>query len=66
MLIALSLLIVFSGSVNGRFYRADLGLRYEIAADVCCWEMKSNEPVLKLVKQQPGIWDKLLRNKVLI
>ncbi|XP_005936446.1 putative ATP-dependent RNA helicase TDRD12 isoform X2 [Haplochromis burtoni] len=55
--------VIYSGSVNGRFYRADLELRYEIAADVCCWEMKSNEPVLKLVKQQPGIWDKLLRNK---
>ncbi|XP_063333501.1 putative ATP-dependent RNA helicase TDRD12 [Pelmatolapia mariae] len=55
--------VIYSGSVNGRFYRADLELHYEIAADVCCWEMKSNEPVLKLVKQQPGTWDKLLRNK---
>uniref|UniRef100_I3JWX0 RNA helicase n=1 Tax=Oreochromis niloticus TaxID=8128 RepID=I3JWX0_ORENI len=55
--------VIYSGSVNGRFYRADLELHYKIAADVCCWEMKSNEPVLKLVKQQPGPWDKLLRNK---
>lgn len=28
-----------------------------------CWEMKSNEPVLKLVKQQRGCWERLLMSK---
>lgn len=51
--------------MNGRTYRADLELEANIAADGCCWEMKSNEPVLKLVKQQKGYWERLLRNKVL-
>ncbi|KAF3855308.1 hypothetical protein F7725_023363 [Dissostichus mawsoni] len=51
------------GRVNERTYRADLQLHANIAPDRCCWEMKSNEPVLKLFKQQPGHWEKLLRNK---
>ncbi|TKS73791.1 putative ATP-dependent RNA helicase TDRD12 [Collichthys lucidus] len=52
-----------SGKVNGRTYRADLELEANLAVDGCCWEMKSNEPVLKLVKQQKGYWERLLRNK---
>ncbi|XP_069575745.1 putative ATP-dependent RNA helicase TDRD12 [Brachyistius frenatus] len=55
--------VVYSGSVDGRSYRADLQLHQNIAADHCCWEMKSNEPVLKLVKQQRGHWERFLRNK---
>ncbi|XP_053175396.1 putative ATP-dependent RNA helicase TDRD12 [Scomber japonicus] len=55
--------VVYSGNVNGRSYRADLKLQGNIIADRCCWEMKSNEPVLKLVKQQQGYWEKLLNNK---
>ncbi|KAG8012434.1 Pre-mRNA-processing ATP-dependent RNA helicase PRP5, partial [Nibea albiflora] len=55
--------VVYSGEVNGRTYRADLELESNIAADRCCWEMKCNEPVLKLVKQQKGYWERLLRNK---
>lgn len=55
---------MFRGNVNGRPYRADLDLYGSIAADQCCWEMKSNEPVLKLVKQKQGLWDKLVKNKV--
>ncbi|KAK5927406.1 hypothetical protein CgunFtcFv8_012567 [Champsocephalus gunnari] len=55
--------VVYSGRVNERSYRADLQLHADIAPDRCCWEMKSNEPVLKLFKQQPGHWEKLLRNK---
>uniref|UniRef100_A0A8C9Z2I9 RNA helicase n=1 Tax=Sander lucioperca TaxID=283035 RepID=A0A8C9Z2I9_SANLU len=57
--------VVYSGRANGRTYRADLQLHGNIAADRCSWEMKSNEPVLKLVKQQPGNWERLLRSKVL-
>ncbi len=56
--------IVFSGQVNGRTYKADLELQADVATERCCWEMKSNEPVLKLVKKRPGYWDRLLRNKV--
>uniref|UniRef100_UPI0037E94DDE putative ATP-dependent RNA helicase TDRD12 n=1 Tax=Semicossyphus pulcher TaxID=241346 RepID=UPI0037E94DDE len=55
--------VVYSGRVNARTYRADLQLHGNIAADRCCWEMKSNEPVLKLVKQQQGHWEHLLRDK---
>ncbi|KAM7003443.1 putative ATP-dependent RNA helicase TDRD12 [Tautogolabrus adspersus] len=55
--------VVYSGRANGRTYRANLELQANIAADLCCWEMKSNEPVLKLVKQQKGLWEKLLKNK---
>ncbi|XP_078112566.1 putative ATP-dependent RNA helicase TDRD12 [Sander vitreus] len=55
--------VVYSGRANGRTYRADLQLHGNIAADRCSWEMKSNEPVLKLVKQQPGNWERLLRSK---
>ncbi|CAG5958557.1 unnamed protein product, partial [Menidia menidia] len=38
--------------------------RVTISADISRWEMISNEPVLKLVKQQPGHWDRLVRTKV--
>ncbi|XP_073327464.1 putative ATP-dependent RNA helicase TDRD12 [Pagrus major] len=55
--------VVYSGRVNGQIYRADLELQANVAADRCCWEMKSNEPVLKLVKLQQGYWERLLRNK---
>ncbi|XP_034390396.1 putative ATP-dependent RNA helicase TDRD12 [Cyclopterus lumpus] len=55
--------VVYSGRANGRTYRADLLLHGDIAADCCCWEMKSNEPVLKLVKQPQGYWERLLRTK---
>ncbi|AWP07947.1 putative ATP-dependent RNA helicase TDRD12 [Scophthalmus maximus] len=55
--------VIYSGRVNDQSYRADLELQGNIAVDRCCWEMKSNEPVLKLVKQEQGHWEKLLRNK---
>ncbi|XP_069384015.1 putative ATP-dependent RNA helicase TDRD12 [Paralichthys olivaceus] len=55
--------VIYSGRVNSKSYRADLELQGNIAVDRCCWEMKYNEPVLKLVKQQQEHWEKLLRNK---
>ncbi|XP_015253449.1 PREDICTED: uncharacterized protein LOC107099721 [Cyprinodon variegatus] len=55
--------VVYSGRVNGRSYRADLELHQNIAADACHWEMKSNQPILKLVKQEPGYWERLVRGK---
>lgn len=56
---------VFSGRANGRRFRADLELQASIEAESCSWEMSCNEPVLKLVKQQQGYWERLCRNKVL-
>lgn len=61
-----TVLIVFSGRVNGRTYRADLELQADVAPERCSWEMKSNQPVLKLVKRQQGRWDRFLRTKVQI
>ncbi|XP_054897991.1 putative ATP-dependent RNA helicase TDRD12 [Poeciliopsis prolifica] len=55
--------VVYSGRVNGRSYMADLELHQKIEADICHWEMKSNQPVLKLVKQQQGHWERLIRSK---
>ncbi|XP_041652126.1 putative ATP-dependent RNA helicase TDRD12 isoform X2 [Cheilinus undulatus] len=55
--------VVYSGRVNGQTYRADLDLYTSIAADLCHWEMKSNEPALTLVKQQKGFWEKLIKSK---
>ncbi|XP_028264537.1 putative ATP-dependent RNA helicase TDRD12 [Parambassis ranga] len=55
--------VIYSGRVNGRHYRADLELYQNIVAKQCCWEMKSNQPVLKLVKQQQGHWERLVRSK---
>ncbi|XP_070829066.1 putative ATP-dependent RNA helicase TDRD12 [Chaetodon trifascialis] len=55
--------VVYSGRVDGRTYRADLQLQASIVPDRCCCEMKSNEPVLRLVKEEQGFWERLLRNK---
>ncbi|KAM9807705.1 LOW QUALITY PROTEIN: putative ATP-dependent RNA helicase TDRD12 [Neosynchiropus ocellatus] len=55
--------VVYSGQVNGHLYRADLQLQGSIIADRCSWQMKSNEPVLKLVKLQSGRWDRLVKSK---
>lgn len=56
---------MFRARANRRWYRAELELHASIAAESCCWEVKCNQPVLKLVKQQQGYWDRFLRNKVL-
>lgn len=56
---------MFRGRANTRWYQAELELHASIAAESCCWELKCNQPVLKLVKQQQGHWERLLRNKVL-
>uniref|UniRef100_A0A3B5A112 RNA helicase n=1 Tax=Stegastes partitus TaxID=144197 RepID=A0A3B5A112_9TELE len=55
--------VIYSGRVNGRSYRVDMELHQNIAADCCCLKMNSNEPVLILVKQQQGYWERLVRNK---
>lgn len=56
---------MFRGRANRRWYQAELELHASIAAESCCWELKCNQPVLKLVKQQQGYWERFLRNKVL-
>ncbi|XP_029698138.1 putative ATP-dependent RNA helicase TDRD12 isoform X3 [Takifugu rubripes] len=55
--------VVYSGRANGRKYWADLELQASIHAESCCWEMSCNEPVLKLVKQKQGYWERFSRNK---
>ncbi|XP_029951623.1 putative ATP-dependent RNA helicase TDRD12 [Salarias fasciatus] len=55
--------VVYSGSVASRSYRADLQLQQLVQAERCSWEMKSGEPVLRLVKQQQESWDRLVSSK---
>lgn len=45
-------------------YRAELDLQGSITAELCHWEVKSNEPVLTLVKEKQGPWERLVRIKV--
>uniref|UniRef100_A0A4W5N7R5 RNA helicase n=1 Tax=Hucho hucho TaxID=62062 RepID=A0A4W5N7R5_9TELE len=58
--------VVYSACVNDRPYRADLELHSNIAAERCSWEMKCNEPVIRLVKQERGDWKMLLKQKVVL
>ncbi|XP_056138321.1 uncharacterized protein tdrd12 [Lampris incognitus] len=55
--------VVYSCRVSGKFYEADLELHGTIAAECCSWEMKCNEPVLRLVKDRQGCWERLLKHK---
>ncbi|CAB1322821.1 unnamed protein product [Coregonus sp. 'balchen'] len=55
--------VVYSAYVNDRPYRADLELHSNITAEKCSWEMKCNEPVIRLVKQERGDWKMLLKQK---
>ncbi|XP_041693840.1 putative ATP-dependent RNA helicase TDRD12 isoform X2 [Coregonus clupeaformis] len=55
--------VVYSAYVNDRPYRADLELHGNITAERCSWEMKCNEPVIRLVKQERGDWKMLLKQK---
>lgn len=47
-------------------YRAELLLEGRIATELCHWQVKSNEPVLTLVKQEQGHWERLVRIKVAV
>ncbi|XP_004086289.2 putative ATP-dependent RNA helicase TDRD12 isoform X1 [Oryzias latipes] len=55
--------VTYSGTVDGRIFRTCLELQHRIAVDRCSWEMKSHQPVLKLVKEEQGHWDRLVRVK---
>lgn len=58
--------LTISGQVADRMYRAELPLQGRVATERCHWEVKSNEPVLTLVKQEQGRWERLLRIKVAV
>lgn len=50
--------------MGDRTYRAELDLQGSVAAELSRWEVKSNEPVLTLVKQEQGRWERLVMIKV--
>uniref|UniRef100_A0A3P9A9P5 RNA helicase n=1 Tax=Esox lucius TaxID=8010 RepID=A0A3P9A9P5_ESOLU len=56
--------VVYSARVNDKLYHADLELHSSISVDKCSWEMKCNEPVIRLVKEERGSWKRLLKQKV--
>ncbi|XP_072527941.1 putative ATP-dependent RNA helicase TDRD12 isoform X2 [Salminus brasiliensis] len=55
--------LLYSSYVNNRRYCADLKLHSELRVEQCVWEMKCNEPVIKLVKKEKGQWTSLLKSK---
>nr|AUD07760.1 tudor-containing protein 12 [Danio rerio] len=55
--------VVYSGYVNDRHYYAKLELFDDIIAEECSWEMKCNEPVMKLMKKDKRDWTTLLKHK---
>ncbi|RXN03574.1 ATP-dependent RNA helicase TDRD12 [Labeo rohita] len=55
--------VVYSGYVNDRHYYAKLELSGDIMAEECSWEMKCNEPVMKLKKKDKRDWRTLLKHK---
>lgn len=52
-----------SGYVNDRHYYAKLELFGDIIAERCSWEIKCNEPVMKLMKKDKQDWRTLLKHK---
>lgn len=52
-----------SGYVNDRHYYAKLELFGDIIAERCSWEIKCNEPVMKLMKKEKQDWRTLLKHK---
>ena len=56
---------VYSAYANGKHYRADMELLNEISADRCSWDMKCNEPEVRLVKKEKGEWRGLVKQKVI-
>ncbi|XP_072554532.1 putative ATP-dependent RNA helicase TDRD12 isoform X5 [Paramormyrops kingsleyae] len=55
--------VMYSATVNGQQYRADLVLQGTIEPDECTCEVKSGGPVLQLIKARSGLWERLLREK---
>ncbi len=52
-----------SGYVNDRHYCTKLELSGDIIAEECSWEMRCNEPVMKLKKKDKQDWRTLLKHK---
>ncbi|XP_066525360.1 putative ATP-dependent RNA helicase TDRD12 isoform X2 [Hoplias malabaricus] len=55
--------VLYSAYVNNRRYCANLELHGNIDTQQSLWEMKCNEPVIKLVKKEKGKWKSLLKFK---
>ncbi|XP_073687782.1 putative ATP-dependent RNA helicase TDRD12 [Garra rufa] len=55
--------VIYSGYVNDRHYYAKLELSGDIMAEECSWEMRCNEPVMKLKKKEKQDWKTLLKHK---
>ncbi|XP_039512759.1 putative ATP-dependent RNA helicase TDRD12 [Pimephales promelas] len=55
--------VIYSGYVNDRHYHAKLELSGEIIAERCSWEIRCNEPVMKLMKKEKQDWTTLLKHK---
>uniref|UniRef100_A0A671NWU2 RNA helicase n=1 Tax=Sinocyclocheilus anshuiensis TaxID=1608454 RepID=A0A671NWU2_9TELE len=56
--------VIYSGYVNDRHYYAKLELSGAITTEQCSWEMRCNEPVMKLKKKEKRDWRTLLKHKV--
>ncbi|CAM4735408.1 unnamed protein product [Leuciscus chuanchicus] len=55
--------VIYSGYVNDRHYHAKLELSGDIIAERCSWEIRCNEPVMKLMKKEKQDWTTLLKHK---
>ncbi|XP_062404213.1 putative ATP-dependent RNA helicase TDRD12 [Sardina pilchardus] len=55
--------VVYSAYANNKHYRVTLELQNDISADRCSWDMKCNEPEIRLVKRERGEWRGLLKHK---
>ncbi|KAI7811614.1 putative ATP-dependent RNA helicase TDRD12-like [Triplophysa rosa] len=55
--------VIYSGYVNERHYFAKFELFSDIIAEECTWEMRCNEPVMKLRKKENKDWRTLLKLK---
>ncbi|XP_076155268.1 putative ATP-dependent RNA helicase TDRD12 [Alosa pseudoharengus] len=55
--------MVYSAYANNKHYRVTLELQNDINADRCSWDMKCNEPEIRLVKKEKGEWRGLLKQK---
>ncbi|XP_026095350.1 putative ATP-dependent RNA helicase TDRD12 [Carassius auratus] len=55
--------VIYSGYVNDRHYYTKLELSGDILAEESSWEMRCNEPVIKLKKKEKRDWSSLLKHK---
>ncbi|XP_062857583.1 putative ATP-dependent RNA helicase TDRD12 [Trichomycterus rosablanca] len=55
--------VVYSAYLNYHHYCANLELHSNIIIEQCSWEMKCNQPVIKLVKKDKAEWKTLLKYK---